>query len=202
MTATLHESLLRHESLPSLVKSVAAPKTAQEYDALPPTSRVELVDGVARVMTPPTRRHQIVVQALRTALQAVCPPSLRIVWEQEIRISEDLRRNPDVMAVRSEADDLDVYGYGSDDVLMAVEVTSQGSKTMDRIHKPGEYSRAGVRHYWRVETNPWLVVHTYQLDTAGHYRLTGIFEEGERIAAPGLDWADIPVADLRPDLDI
>jgi hypothetical protein len=35
--------------------------TAQEYEALPPNNRMELVDGVVKVMTPATRRHQIVV---------------------------------------------------------------------------------------------------------------------------------------------
>jgi Uma2 family endonuclease len=200
MTATMPERLQLPRSLPSLAKSVAAPKTAQEYDALPPTSRVELVDGVLRVMTPPTRRHQEIVENLKTWLCRLRPASLRIVREQEIRIAGPQRRNPDLMAVLASADGLDVNGYWPEDVLLAVEVVSPGSKTRDRIHKPGEYAEAGVPHYWRVETSPWLAVHTYQLDAAGQYRLTGVFEEGERITAAGLDWIDIAVDDLRPDL--
>jgi len=74
--------------------------TAQEYEALPPNNRMELVDGVVTLTTPATRRHQIVVQKLRAALESVCPEDLRIVWEQEVRLAPLLRRNPDLMAIR------------------------------------------------------------------------------------------------------
>jgi hypothetical protein len=38
--------------------------TAAQYEALPPNSRRELVDGVVDIMTPPTGRHQEVVELL------------------------------------------------------------------------------------------------------------------------------------------
>jgi len=91
--------------------------TAAEYDALPPNSRVELVDGAVQVITPATRRHQIVVQRIRAALEAVCPEDLCVVWEQEVRLADDHRRNPDVMVVRAAADDLDIYSYDPADVV-------------------------------------------------------------------------------------
>src|SRR5215510_13536052 len=85
--------------------------TPQEYEALPPSSRTELVDGVLHVMTRATRRHQRIVDAIRAALEDLCPDHLVIVREQELRLADLHRRNPDVMAVLKAADDLDIYGY-------------------------------------------------------------------------------------------
>ncbi len=172
--------------------------TAQEYDALPPNNRVELVDGVVQVMTPATRRHQIVVQKLRVALEGVCPDQLRIVWEQEIRLADLLRRTPDVMAVNAAADDLDVYSYLPKDVLLVVEVASPGTQTTDRLHKPAEYRTVKVEHYWYVEIAPQVVVHTYRLGETGVYLESGLFKEGDAVAAAGLPWAKIAVSDLTP----
>src|SRR5947199_9470124 len=152
--------------------------TPQEYDALPPNNRVELVDGVVTVMTPATRRHQIVVQKLRLALDSVCPDDLRIVWEQEIRLADLLRRNPDIMAVLSTADDLDIYGYVPRDVTLAVEVVSPHTQTADRQHKPAEYAKAGIEHYWRVELRPGVAVHTFRLADTGAYVARGCLTAG------------------------
>jgi Uma2 family endonuclease len=172
--------------------------TAQEYEALPPSSRMELVDGVVQLMTPATRRHQIVVQKIRIAMEALSPEELHIVWEQEVRLADLLRRNPDVMAVRAEADDLDIYGYEPKDVALAVEVVSPNTQARDRLHKPAEYAAAGIEHYWRVEIAPEMVVHTYRLGETGRYLQTGIFNDDDTIAAPGLAWAKIAVAELKP----
>ena len=172
--------------------------TPQEYDALPPNNRIELVDGVVQVMTPATRRHQIVVQKLRAALERACPDTLAIVWEQEIRLDGTLRRNPDVMAVRAAADDLDVYSYDPKDVVLAIEVVSPGTQTTDRLHKPAEYAGCGIEHYWRVEITPHVEVHTYRLLEGARYAVTGRFTTGDTIAAPGLPWVKVAVADLEP----
>src|SRR2546421_2872402 len=143
--------------------------TAQQYDALPPNNRMELVDGVVTLMTPATRRHQIVVQKLRAALESGCPDELKIVWEQEVRLADLLRRNPDVMTVQATADDLDIYSYAPSDVGLAVEVVSPHTQVTDRLHKPAEYAAAGIEHYWRVETLPQVAVHTYRLADSGSY---------------------------------
>jgi Uma2 family endonuclease len=172
--------------------------TAQQYDALSPNNRMELVDGVVTLMTPATRRHQIVVQKLRAALEAVCIDELRIVWEQEIRLADLLRRNPDVMAVQASADDLDIYSYEPSDVVLAVEVVSPHTQIADRLHRPAEYATAGIEHYWRVEIRPRLAVHTYRLADTGSYVASGVFTEGDTVAAPGLPWAKIQVTELSP----
>jgi Uma2 family endonuclease len=173
--------------------------TAEEYEALPENPRLELVDGVPHIMTPATLRHQIVVRKIVTAMEMVCPDSLRIVWEQEVRLGDLHRRTPDVMAVPRAAVDLDHYSYTPRDVLLAIEVVSPGTQTADRKHKPGEYEDAGITHYWRVEIRPRVVLHTHQLGDNGKYLQTGLFAPGDVTAVPGLPWAKIAVTDLEPE---
>jgi Uma2 family endonuclease len=172
--------------------------TAQEYDALSGDSRIELVDGVLHVMTAPTRRHQQMVETAKAALEAVCADDLVIVREQEVRLADLWRRNPDLMAVHATADDLDNYSYNPKDVVLTVEVVSPGTQTTDRLHKPAEYAAVGVERYWRVEIAPKLEVHTYRLGETGRYLESGLFTVGDTVAAPGLPWAKIEVAELEP----
>ncbi|MFC7764381.1 Uma2 family endonuclease [Catellatospora bangladeshensis] len=119
--------------------------TGAQYEALPPNPRIELVDGVLTFMTPPTGRHQDLVDALVAVLRQVCPPELRVLREQELFLSDDHRRNPDVLVVRADAYDPDGYSYRPEQVMLAVEVVSPGTETADRKHKPAEYADAGSR---------------------------------------------------------
>lgn len=169
--------------------------TADEYDALPENSRRELVDGVIRMQATPTFRHQEVVDALRLALKRSCPPELRVTREQEIRLSDRLRRNPDVLVVDAGAATARRSRYLPEEVVLAIEVVSPGSESQDRREKPAEYATAGIAHYWRVETDPEIVVHTFRLGDTGYVE-TGVFTEGDAVHAPGLGWAAVDVSGL------
>jgi Uma2 family endonuclease len=182
----------------TIVEPAALTVTAEEYDAMPPNSRVELVDGVVHVMTPATVRHQMIVDQLLRALQAVCPEHLRVLREQEIRIGDLHRRNPDLLVVPADEVNLDGYSFRPSQVLLAVEVVSPGTQTSDRKHKPVEYADADVPHYWRVEPRPEVSVHTFLLGEGGHYLETGLFRPGDVTVIPGLPWARIRVADIIP----
>jgi Uma2 family endonuclease len=170
--------------------------TAAEYEALPANPRLELVDGILHVMTPPSGRHQEIVDRLKQLLSVLAPAELRTVREQELRLGELLRRNPDLMVIRAEALELDRYSSAPDEVVLVVEVVNPGTVTTDRLHKHAEYGAARVAHYWRVEPNP-LTVHTYRLGETGFLE-TGLFVEGDTMNVPGLPWAQIKVSDLAP----
>lgn len=84
-------------------------------------------------------------------------------------------------------------------IQLAIEVVSRGSETADRFVKPRQYAKAGIEHYWRVETEPDIVVHTFRTFRLGDdatYVPTGVFKSGDVINAPGLRWAQVPVDDL------
>jgi Uma2 family endonuclease len=170
--------------------------TPEEYESLPENRLLELVDGVVHVMTPLTRRHQRIILRLIQALERLCPPELVAVNDQELRMNDDLRRVPDIMVIKAEADGLDRYWFAPADVLIAVEVVSPHTETVDRLHKPAEYAAAGVQYCWRIEPRPALEVHTFQLSPHGAYAFTGKFVEGDVVAAAGLPWAKVPVSEL------
>jgi Uma2 family endonuclease len=171
--------------------------SAQEYEALPPSSRLELVDGVLHVMAPPLKNHQKVVLALNNLLELSCPEDLEIIREQELRMAELRRRNPDLMVVRF-SEEMTTYSYAPADVLLAVEVVSPGSQTVDRLHKPAEYASAGIPHYWRIETMPAIELRAFRLGEAGHYETTGVFTGDDAVSTPDLPWVMFTIADLDP----
>jgi Uma2 family endonuclease len=175
-------------TVPEIVKAGPIVLTPAEYDALSPNPRLELVDGVLRVMTPATGRHQDIVKLLERALEGACPEDLRVVREQELRIADDHRRNPDLMIIRASAYNPDGYSYRPVDVVLAVEVVSPGTETIDRLHKPAEYAIAGAPHYWRVTSRPEFGVFTYRLADTKTYMHTGTFGPGDGLAPPGLPW--------------
>jgi Uma2 family endonuclease len=170
--------------------------TPEEYDALPPNSRRELVDGVVRLMATPTPFHQDVANALRNALSLHRPPELRVTGEVEIRLAAGLRRNPDVVVVRAVGYDRRVPRVHPTQVVLAVEVVSPGSESTDREVKPHEYALAGIPHMWRVETDPEIEVHTFRLGDRASYFETGRFASGDVIDAQGIRWAKIAVSAL------
>jgi Uma2 family endonuclease len=170
--------------------------TGDEYDALPENPRRELVDGVIRRMATPTFWHQEVVDALKAQLAAACPPELKVLREQEIRLGERLRRNPDLLVVQAAAYGRRRSRYLPSEVVLAIEVVSPGSETDDRREKPAQYAAGKIPHYWRVEIEPETVIHTFRLGNTG-YLETGIFTSGDKVLAPGLTWAAVNVAALE-----
>ena len=172
--------------------------TSDEWDLAPDTSGLELIDGVVHAMAAATPRHEYVKTELRNVLKRLISAELSVTTEIEVRLGDAHRRKPDVLVVFSERYDLDRPLLLPDQVLLAVEVVSPGSETIDRRHKHLEYADAGIPHYWRVETRPGVEVHTFRLGEAGAYLETGLFRAGDRVDDPTLTWAAFEVDDLIP----
>jgi Uma2 family endonuclease len=172
--------------------------TADEYDALPENPQRELVDGVIHVMATPTPWHQDVKIALINALRSAVPSTLRVTSEIEVRLDDLHRRNPDVLVVRAEGFNRRVPFLLPEQVVLAIEVVSPGSESTDRLVKPVEYARAGIAHYWRVETtDPYSVdIHTYRLGDGPTFSHSGSFTGDQTMCAPGLEWAEFAVNEL------
>jgi Uma2 family endonuclease len=60
-------------------------------------------------------------------------------------------RAPDLVVVRAEGPENRVV---AEEVLLAVEIISPGSRKIDTHLKPFEYSEAGIPHYWVVDLDP------------------------------------------------
>src|SRR5256885_14808694 len=104
---------------------------------------------------------------------------------------------PDALVVTAQAAARNPSHYLPHEVVLAVEIVSPGSVTMDRVTKPALYAQVEIPFYWRIETDDGIVVHTHQLDpVAGLYRPTGTFQELVETDQP---WPiRLPIADVTP----
>ncbi|MGA5301205.1 Uma2 family endonuclease [Nucisporomicrobium flavum] len=172
--------------------------TTDDLDALPDDGfRRELLDGVLLVSPSPTNVHQILAARLVVALEESCPGDLEVTQANEVRISARRSFIPDVLVTTDEAARRGTGKYSPEEVVLAVEIVSPTSQSMDRVMKPALYAKAGIPHYWLVETQGGLVVQTYRLDPEDEvYHPSGTFTDVIEIAEP---WQmEIPVARLRP----
>ena len=172
--------------------------TTDDLDELPEDGvRREIIDGVLIVSPSPTTIHQTLALRLGTALYAVCPEEFYVTQGVEIRISRRRSLTPDVLVTTARAAARNPSHYQPHEVVMAVEIVSPGSVTMDRITKPALYAQVEIPFYWRIETEHGIVVHTHRLDpVAGVYLATGAFEELVETDEP---WPiRLPVADFTP----
>jgi Uma2 family endonuclease len=172
--------------------------TTDDLDAMPEDGhRRELIDGVLIVSPSPTNFHQTIAGCLMFVLRTSCPPEYDVTQAVEIRISRRRSLTPDVLVVLDPAAARGPSKFEPHEVVLAVEVMSPSSVTMDRVAKPALYAQAGIPYYWRVETDGGIVVFAYRLDPVTEiYEETGRFDTAIHLGEP---WPiDIPLAQLRP----
>jgi Uma2 family endonuclease len=172
--------------------------TTDDLDQLPEDGvRRELLDGVLLVSPSPTDIHQIIAARLMVALEESCPEHLQVTQAVEIRMSSTRAFIPDVLVATDDAARRGGPYYTPSEVVLAVEIVSPSSVSMDRITKPALYAQAGIPFYWRIEAKNGIEVHVGELDPdAGMYRAVGVFDARIRVTQP---WAiDIPIKRLTP----
>jgi Uma2 family endonuclease len=146
--------------------------------------RYEIVDGSLAVSPSPGREHEFVVAALRDTLRRLLPDTWAVLGSLGVELGRSYRI-PDILVVHRRAREAQPSGHlRSDEVLLVVEVVSPGSVTTDRVTKPAQYAAAGIRAFWRVETDP-ISLSAYVL-RAGTYAEVGTWGLGEtaRITEP------------------
>jgi Uma2 family endonuclease len=134
--------------------------TAADLDNLPDDidwRRFEIVDGALVVSPHATPRHELVALELAVALRSSVPSGFRVIGAAMIDLHPSYRI-PDVTVLADRVFRMDDKRVSPADVLLAVEVESPSSLTEDRVTKPAQYAAAGIRHYWRIETDPLRLV--------------------------------------------
>ena len=176
----------------------AAGWTTEDLDDLPEDGlRRELLDGVLLVSPSPTDIHQIIAMRLGVALEESCPADLQVTQGVEIRMNSTRSFIPDVLVATDEAAQRRGRYYNPGEVMLAIEIVSPSSVSMDRVLKPSLYAAAGIPYYWRIETTDGIVVHTHLLDPQNSvYRPAETFDAHLRVQEP---WViDIPIERLTP----
>lgn len=165
--------------------------TLADLPALPDDGqRYELVDGGLVVTPPATQWHQDLAADLRERLAAAAPPGWRVRVEYPLPFAVDTQRVPDVVVFRwplqhPRADARNPLGPA--DVGLIVEVVSPRTRRTDRFAKPGEYAEAGIPLFWRLETEPELVLHAFSLQGSTYEPTADVRERGA-VAVP---WGEL-----------
>lgn len=143
--------------------------TLTDIQALPEDCRVEVLDGALIVNPSPLPIHQRVTRRLAAALEPRLPVGWQLETDIDVMLAEDPLDylTPDVVVFAADVP-LTTRPIPGDQILLAVEVVSKGSRREDRGSKPLAYAEAGIEHFWRVEGLASglsvLTVHTFVLD--------------------------------------
>ncbi|CUU57053.1 Putative restriction endonuclease [Parafrankia irregularis] len=148
---------------------------------------IEIVDGMVVVSPSASRRHNRLVRLITNALDTAGGPGWKADSDFDLRLQDVplTNRRPDVVVYR--ADTLDIMPARPEHVLLVAEVVSPGSESTDRFVKAGEYARAAITYYWRVEQPAGGVplVYAHILDpAAGTYRDAGVWAGVVEAVAP------------------
>lgn len=165
--------------------------TLEEWDALPRDDgvRFELLEGLV-VMTPmPVSPHQRAAMRLGYRLDDQIPGELTAITEVEVVVIETppTARRPDVSVTRADAHHANPPRIRAAEVLLAVEILSDGTRKVDRILKFAEYAEAGILQYWMLDIDGPVTLATFVL-VEGHYE-----QAGEYTGTATLDVAGHPV---------
>ena len=121
----------------------------------------ELENGRLIQMPSPRREHQRVVAKLFNYLDKWCTVRQlgTVVMEVDVALPTGRGYIPDIAFVRREreaellAEDGKIHGAPD----LVVEVLSEGSRSRDLFRKFEGYQEAGVRYYWIVDPEAWLI---------------------------------------------
>ncbi|MFI7546419.1 Uma2 family endonuclease [Actinoplanes sp. NPDC049599] len=172
--------------------------TVDDLYALPDDGvRRELIDGALHVSPSPTSVHQVIAMRLGVLLEQTCPEHLFVSQANDVELSPNRMFIPDVLVTTFEAARRRTGSFLADEVVLVAEIVSPGSQSVDRVLKPALYAKAGIPHYWLIETDGGLTVQTYRLNgDAEAYEPSGTFTDVVSTDSP---WPiEIPVAALRP----
>jgi Uma2 family endonuclease len=118
------------------------------------SARYELQEGVLVVSPRSARPNLLAVHRLCLQLDNQIPVEWEGVIDFEVvvkSVEPATLRVPDLVITRVDGPH---QRLGAADVLLAVEIISPGSRSVDLRLKPFEYAEAGIPHYWVIDLDP------------------------------------------------
>ncbi|WP_250028694.1 Uma2 family endonuclease [Paractinoplanes maris] len=174
--------------------------TADDLARLPEDGvRREIFDGVLHVTVSPSSVHQALSGFLFYALSASCPEHLFVSQSNDVVLNPRRLYAPDLLVVTFDAAKSKTGKFTASEVVLAAEIVSPSTKSIDRVTKPAFYAQAGIPHYWLIETSDDLAVTTYELNPDDRiYEPTGTFS-GDDVIRLDRPWPiEIPLRSVRP----
>jgi Uma2 family endonuclease len=122
--------------------------TVDDLKRLPDDGRrYELYDGVLVVSPSPVAPHQRASRAIFRLLDRACPPELEVFYAPfDFQPTDTRSFQPDVLVVRRHdvEDDKPLHKP----LMLAVEVLSPSTRSLDQIFKREMYASSGVDLFW------------------------------------------------------
>ena len=178
---------------PDPMRQRLADYTVEDVLTLPDGApRVELSDGVMIVVPSPTVGHQDIGNLLWMWFRQNAPDLFRPGTAIGVLIGIKDTVEPDVILLREPV--ANHHYFSAEQVVIAVEVVSPGTKKRDRLQKPSILAAAGIVHCWRIEQDP---VHVFAYDLVnGQYELAADSDTELVLTAP-FD-IRLPIRDITP----
>jgi Uma2 family endonuclease len=152
--------------------------TLADWEAMPEDEqfRLELVEGLLSIMPNPRSWHQHAGTKLTSRVVDQLPEDLIALSEVEVVITAAplTIRIPDMIVIPTAVYEHNPPRAAATDVLLAVEVLSDGTRKVDRILKFAEYAEAGIGRYWIVDRDEPASLRAFTL-VGGSYELSGEF---------------------------
>ncbi|WP_280357272.1 Uma2 family endonuclease [Nocardia otitidiscaviarum] len=151
--------------------------TLDDWIALPHENNrwYELVEGVLVVSPRPMSRHQRAMWRLAAQLEPQLPTDQGVLTEVELVIEPGTPptvRVPDVLVIPTSRIAANLPRWEPADVLLTVEILSDGSRRTDRVTKFAEYAEVGIPHYWLIDLDEPSRLTAFQL-IGEHYESAG-----------------------------
>lgn len=150
--------------------------TLADWEALPEDEgyRLELVEGLLVMAPQPFSWHQKAGNRIGSLLDEQLPHELTALNEVEVVLTELplTIRIPDVVVTRTAVYETNPARLAAADVLLAVEILSDGTRRVDRVLKFSEYAEAAIARYWIVDLEAGPALTAWVL-VEGAYELAG-----------------------------
>lgn len=169
--------------------------------------RIEIIDGEAVMMAPPSRVHQEILTEITRQFAnflegkrcKVYPAPFGVrLFEKDGESPEDVDTmvEPDISVV-CDSDKLDDHGCkGAPDLV--VEILSPSTLRHDRLVKLGLYQRAGVLEYWIVDPGN-KAVQVFLQDGGGSLRISEEYGRGDVARVNVLEGCFIDLGKVFPE---
>ena len=141
--------------------------TVDDYYAMPPRSRVELIDGMIYDLPPQEPDYQFLISSvyyeIRKYIETRGLSCLPIMAPFDVRLDCDNATMvvPDLFVVFDRSKAFNRSLVGAPDFVL--EVVHPASREVDLLIKPRKYREAGVREYWAVNpAREQVYVYTFE----------------------------------------
>ena len=162
--------------------------TLADWEAMPEDEqfRLELVEGLLSIMPNPYSWHQHATVKLTHRVTDQLTEDLIALSEVEVVVTEVplTIRIPDVIVVPTAVYERNPPRVAAADVLLAVEILSDGTRKVDRILKFAEYAEVGIAQYWIVDLDEPATLQAFTL-VGGTYELSGEFTAAVTLEVAG-----------------